>query len=366
MRTPVACRMTWLARAACLALLLLPGAAAAQEGMAEPQGAPERVRVGIFDRPPFAIRTADGAWLGMGVDLWRMTAEDLGLAYDYVEIDRSAVADALASGQIDLALPVDATPALAESHELTLPFFTATLGVASPQQSQIMQVVRGFASYQFLRLVGGLSVLLLVVGAIIWLLERRRNTEQFGGGILRGLGDGFWWAGVTLTTIGYGDKAPITLAGRAVAMLWMLVGLAVSAALTAAVVSMAGADRRSLDLPEARHGERVGTVAGSTAERFLERAGLGFRSHGSIPEALRALEAGGVDMVAAGAPALEHHVNAMGGVDTSVQTTRLDPQYVSFALPAGSELRQPVNRALLARLTSESGWNVIERYLPEE
>lgn len=71
-------------------------------------------------------------------------------------------------------------------------------------------------------------------------------------------------------------------------------------------------------------------------------------------------------MVAAGAPALQNQVDAMGGIDESVETTRLDPQYVTFALPEGSALRQPVGRALLSRLTSESGWNVIERYPPEE
>ena len=351
---------------AILAILLVLAAHPAAAQQTEAGAAPERVTVGVFDRPPFAIRTIDGAWLGMGVDLWRMTAEDLGLAYDYVEIDRADVAAALGSGRIDLALPVDATPALAESATFTMPFFTANLGVAREQRSRIWEVAQGFLSMQFLRLVAGLSLLLLLVGALVWLLERRRNSEQFHAGPLKGLGDGFWWAGVTLTTIGYGDKAPITLAGRAVAMLWMLVGLAVSAALTAAVVSMTGMEQRALDLPEALHEKRVATVAGSTAARFLEHEGVEAEAFASVPEALRALEGGRYDLVAAGAAALEHHAGGMGGVDVTVETTRLDPQYVTFALPAGSDLRQPVGRALLERLTSESGWNVIERYLPAE
>jgi len=37
--------------------------------------------------------------------------------------------------------------------------------------------------------------------------------------------DSFWWAMVTVTTIGYGDIYPVTTAGRIVAMILMLVGI---------------------------------------------------------------------------------------------------------------------------------------------
>lgn len=40
------------------------------------------------------------------------------------------------------------------------------------------------------------------------------------------LGDGLWWAMVTLTTVGYGDLFPVTAAGRIVAVLLMFGGLA--------------------------------------------------------------------------------------------------------------------------------------------
>ena len=45
--------------------------------------------------------------------------------------------------------------------------------------------------------------------------------------------DGFWWAWVTMTTVGYGDLVPTTLEGRLVGMLLILVGIAIFSLLTA-------------------------------------------------------------------------------------------------------------------------------------
>lgn len=41
----------------------------------------------------------------------------------------------------------------------------------------------------------------------------------------RSWGDSLWWAFVTMTTVGYGDITPVTLAGRVTAIMMMLVGI---------------------------------------------------------------------------------------------------------------------------------------------
>lgn len=67
----------------------------------------------------------------------------------------------------------------------------------------------------------------------------------FGGGILAvlepdavdGIGSGIWWAAVTAATVGYGDIAPTTVGGRLVAVVIMIAGIGLFAALAAAVAA---------------------------------------------------------------------------------------------------------------------------------
>lgn len=56
-------------------------------------------------------------------------------------------------------------------------------------------------------------------GVTLYLLEREVNPN------LRTIGDGLWWGLVTLTTVGFGDIAPMTALGRIVGGLLMVVGM---------------------------------------------------------------------------------------------------------------------------------------------
>ncbi len=62
--------------------------------------------------------------------------------------------------------------------------------------------------------------LVLVAASAIHLVEHEAQPDKFGS-----IPDSMWWAIVTLTTVGYGDVVPITVAGRIVAGFTMLMGL---------------------------------------------------------------------------------------------------------------------------------------------
>ena len=62
-------------------------------------------------------------------------------------------------------------------------------------------------------------------------------AERSSGGSIDSLDTAFWWAITTATTVGYGDKVPVTPLGRGIAVVLMIVGIGVFAVLTANVAA---------------------------------------------------------------------------------------------------------------------------------
>lgn len=71
--------------------------------------------------------------------------------------------------------------------------------------------------------------LAVVVGAAAVILA----VEEGQGGSINSFGDALWWAVTTVTTVGYGDKFPVTAAGRGVAAALMVAGITLFGVLTA-------------------------------------------------------------------------------------------------------------------------------------
>lgn len=77
---------------------------------------------------------------------------------------------------------------------------------------------------------GVLGAQTLIGGVSLYLVERGDPSAQ-----VKTLGQGIWWALVTLTTVGYGDYAPVTDLGRGIGAVMMIGGM-VTLALFAGIV----------------------------------------------------------------------------------------------------------------------------------
>ena len=81
--------------------------------------------------------------------------------------------------------------------------------------------------------VGGAAALVLFVASLAVLDAERGHP----GANITTFGDALWWAATTVTTVGYGDHYPVTIAGRAVAAGLMLSGIALIGVVTATFAS---------------------------------------------------------------------------------------------------------------------------------
>ena len=322
------------------------------------------LRVGVVEIPPYCLKDPQGNWTGMAVQLWRQTAEAQRLTYELVEYPAiTALNSATKSGAVDVALDPDLV--LADTTDLVYlqSYHQTSLGVALPNNRSLWGTVKSLFNLAFLQIVLSLSVLLIIIGTAMYFLERKENEEHFGGDrtTAEGIGSGFWWAGVTLTTIGYGDKAPTSFAGRALAMLWMLVGLAVTASLTAALVS-ASEGKSTLNFPEELRDKTVGIMEGTNAEALLREQGIDYQTFPTIPAGLQAIKDESINALVHDATSLRYVIAQNSGLDATVQATKNRPRAWCFAVPTDSPLVGQLNRDVLRIVVSESWQETLKRY----
>ena len=87
------------------------------------------------------------------------------------------------------------------------------------------------------RLVNVDFLLVYGIGLVIIAATIVASVEGGAGASIHSFADALWWAVVTITTVGYGDMVPATTAGRAIAFVLMLGGIAFFSGMTANLAS---------------------------------------------------------------------------------------------------------------------------------
>jgi voltage-gated potassium channel len=89
-----------------------------------------------------------------------------------------------------------------------------------------------------------MAMLLIVSANLIWLLERSdADSAFFSSNYLVGIGDAVWYVIVTMATVGYGDKTPVTAGGRVVGSVLILASVVLVSLFTATASSLLVARR---------------------------------------------------------------------------------------------------------------------------
>ncbi len=79
---------------------------------------------------------------------------------------------------------------------------------------------------------GAAALLILLAGGAIYQVESDLPDSN-----IRTPGDALWWAAVTVTTVGYGDRFPVSPQGRWIAVALMISGIAVVGSITASLAA---------------------------------------------------------------------------------------------------------------------------------
>ncbi|MCL5051376.1 MAG: transporter substrate-binding domain-containing protein [Firmicutes bacterium] len=324
------------------------------------------VRVGA----PFVIERADGSLDGISVALWEEVASQLNVAFDYQVVELDALLQGMYNQDFDVGIgPLTVTAERERMLDFTQPFHSAGLGIAVRQGERAgwWAVAQRFVTKEFASVMLALSAVLLLSGFLLWLFERKHNPDEFSHDKVKGIGAGFWWAAVTMTTVGYGDKSPRSTGGRVVALIWMFTSVIIISSFTASIASSLTVNELAsrIEGPSDLDRVRVATIPNSFTSEYLDQRFISYRPYANIEAALDALAAQEVDAVVHDAPLLNYQLRQRFDADLMLLPNTFNAQNYAFTLVEGSDMLEATNRALLDVRASPNWNNLLERYMGE-
>jgi ABC-type amino acid transport substrate-binding protein len=328
------------------------------------------LKVGVKVEPPFVIRESGGTYSGLSVDLWKSIASEAGVGYEIIEYkDHLGLIRALDFMEIDLTInPIHVNEIRMKMFDVTQPFYVSYIGVATTdvKKTQVGTFLRNFFSFQFFRIVALLILIMFIFGTILWMVERDNNPRQFRPGLV-GLFDGLWWSAVTMTTVGYGDKAPKTRLGRIIAIVWMLTAIVTISAFTASIAStltVQSLGRNIEDLEDMRNAESIGSVHASSSEEFLNNNDIRIQSlYADIEEALYALSTRNIEVLVYDKTVLDYSISQLQLTNkVSLLQVSFNQQYRSFFLPRNSPHLSWINPLLVRKINQASWPELLKKY----
>ena len=325
------------------------------------------LRVAVYDVPPYGTVGSDGALSGLSVDLWRRVAEELEWEYRLTPVSQmETILSGLEQGRFDAAIgAITITPEREARIDFSYPTHRSGVAVALPKETGPLAAIVSYVTVaaDLGTLIVGIFALLLLLGVVIWLIERPgRSGKPPPEDSVVTLRDGLYWAVVTMTTVGYGDKTPKTPLGRLVAVVWMLSSVALVSLLSASLVSRLTAERvenSSIRAESDLTGKKLAAVAQSSGAEYLDELHLKYEKYDNLAEALSSLANGQSNAVVNSVGALQYLVAARFAQVIRVPRVLLAPAFMAIALPDNSPLKKPIDRALI-KITASPEWKSVE------
>ncbi len=321
----------------------------------------QEIRVGITHGPPFVISDSVSK-KGICVELWHQIADSLNITYKYIDFaDYPSMMQALLGGTIDfVANPLSLTDKRLKNYRLTIPFYTSNMGVVTKPSTRIaiFTAIKHLMNWPTIKAALVLLSFVFVFALLMWLFERRANQRQFRKGF-RGIFDGIWWAFVTMSTVGYGDKVPMSRAGRILTVFWMLYAVALFSVFTAEISSELTITKLQSDIKNLDDLRKIklGTMERSGYASMLQVNKMKYTVFQTISDGFSALDDKRIDAFIYDAGVLDYIISKDKlGRELTLKRTHIQEQY--FCLAANKENVELVNRInpVLLKITEDMKW----------
>ncbi|WP_417430336.1 transporter substrate-binding domain-containing protein [Halpernia sp.] len=333
----------------------------------------DTLRVGVAGTAPFYFTQQNSsAPEGISVEIWEKIAAEQNWNFKYENF--KSVPDALQSlneGKLDVLVgPITITSQRVENFRFSQPFYQSSLAIVYQKGNfSLWNLVKLLFSYKLIIAIGIFLIILTIVGTLFWLAERKASPEQFPSNPAKGIGNGIWLAIVTMSTTGYGDRAPITLTGRIIAGTWMVVSIISATSMIAGIASVltfSNLQGVSINNIEQLNGKKVVTISGSPSIEFLQEYNIKVVTVLTLNDAIEKLKNKKVDAIVYDRPQLMYYLKNHEDEDFEMAKAEYYKQGYGFAFPKNSKLTHNVNRSLLELSENQETNKIFEDFLGKE
>ena len=317
----------------------------------------------------FVQKNKEGKLTGPIVDLCDLIAKELKRSYIFKEMSLNEIVIALQKGTIDVA----ATTMLITAEREKLFDFSTPLGETRPSVLTLYKVkhehpwieaIELFLSWRTLKIIFILLAVVMSLGIVMWLMEKKYNPEDFSRSPFKGIAAGIFWAGSILASglcLGINLR---TLKGRILGLIWMMLcALALGAFIASLTHSLTDQleDMQLLNDADLRY-MHLGIKKGASQLQTIKDIGSHYTLYDTDEDAINALLKGQIDGYISPEARAYYFANRMFKGQVSVFQTSLRGYLYALAMPMNSPLRRPINAAILKLLDNSSWESLLKDY----
>ncbi|MGD2023604.1 MAG: transporter substrate-binding domain-containing protein, partial [Desulfobacterales bacterium] len=298
------------------------------------------VLVGISPIKPFVI-ISDDTVEGFCIDLWHEVARELNLDYVFVRsVGISGTLEDVVEKRVDAAIGGLAINSDREQQiDFTHAYFNSGLGILVPRSYglSIGPLFKSFLTANKLVVIISFLLLMVIAGHIIWFIERDRakGRRSFSPNYFPGVIEGIYWAVVTASTVGYGDRVARSWYGRLLTLVLIVIALPVFGYFIATLSSNITLQklRSTINGPQDLVARRVGVLDGSTSQKYMQQFKARLYAFDRIDDAYQWLINGRLDAVVYDRPNLQYYARHEGQGEVEVVGRTFAPQDYGIAIP---------------------------------
>ena len=316
------------------------------------------------ERPPFSfLQNEEPA--GFSIDLMKAVAADVGRDVRFSYVDSfAAMLGNVETGQVDGAIAnISITADREADMDFSQPFFESGLQIMVSGASSEPSIWRVILRWDLLIAILAAFGVLFALGFLMWLAERGKQ-EYFNRPMRAALFPSFWWALILVVNGGFEERMPRSAIGRLLGVMMVVSSLFIVSIFVANITATLTVEAisGSIQSLEDLDGRKVATTTGSTASRLLTDRAVSHLTVDTFADLIEGFEAGEVEAVVFDGPILAYYIKTRGQGRARLISREFRRESYGIALPQGSPLREPINRAILRLIETGDYQDLVARW----